>query len=49
LQGLNQLKKEYQIDFSFNKEQSEKLGQKSYDVLVNGVKADELIKKDSLY
>lgn len=47
LQGLNQLKKEYQIDFSFNKEQSEKLGQKSYDVLVNGVKADELIKKDS--
>ncbi|WP_434321261.1 zeta toxin family protein [Haemophilus influenzae] len=47
LQGLNQLKKEYQVDFSFNKEQSEKLGQKSYDVLVNGVRADNLLKKDS--
>nr|WP_252121301.1 type III toxin-antitoxin system ToxN/AbiQ family toxin [Pasteurella multocida] len=39
--------KQYQVDFSFNKEQSEKLGNKSYDVLVNGVKADELQKKDS--
>lgn len=39
--------KEYKIDFSFNKEESEKLGQKSYDVLVNGVRADELLKKDS--
>ncbi|EGT79784.1 putative zeta toxin, P-loop nucleoside triphosphate hydrolase [Haemophilus haemolyticus M21621] len=47
LQRLNQLKKEYQVDFSFNKEQSEKLGQKSYDVLVNGVRADNLLKKDS--
>ena len=47
LQGLNQLKKEYQVDFSFNKEESEKLGQKSYDVLVNGVRADNLLKKDS--
>ncbi|MDG6896391.1 Fic family protein [Volucribacter amazonae] len=40
--------KNYQIDFSFNKEQSEKLGKKSYDVLVNGTKADELLKKDNL-
>ncbi|HHF4125053.1 TPA: Fic/DOC family protein [Haemophilus influenzae] len=40
-------KKEYKIDFSFNKEESEKLGQKSYDVLVNGVRADNLLKKDS--
>ncbi|OBX79649.1 Fic/DOC family protein [Haemophilus aegyptius] len=40
-------KKEYKIDFSFNKEESEKLGQKSYDVLVNGVRADDLLKKDS--
>ncbi|MCK9109237.1 zeta toxin family protein [Haemophilus influenzae] len=47
LQGLNQLEKEYQVDFSFNKEQSEKLSQKSYDVLVNGVRADNLLKKDS--
>lgn len=47
LQGLNQLKKEYQVDFSFNKEESEKLGQKSYDVLVNGVRADNLLKKYS--
>jgi len=39
--------KEYKIDFSFNKEESEKLGQKSYDVLVNGVRADNLLKKDS--
>lgn len=39
--------KEYKIDFSFNKEESEKLGQKSYDVVVNGVRADELLKKDS--
>ncbi|HHF1670621.1 TPA: cell filamentation protein Fic [Haemophilus influenzae] len=39
--------KEYKMDFSFNKEESEKLGQKSYDVLVNGVRADELLKKDS--
>lgn len=39
--------KEYKIDFSFNKEESEKLGQKSYDVLVNGVRADDLLKKDS--
>ena len=38
---------EYKIDFSFNKEESEKLGQKSYDVLVNGVRADNLLKKDS--
>ena len=30
--------KEYKIDFSFNKEESEKLGQKSYDVVVNGVR-----------
>ncbi|AMQ93016.1 fic-1 cell filamentation [Aggregatibacter actinomycetemcomitans] len=41
------LEKEYKIDFSFNKEKSEKLGQKSYDVLVNGVRADDLLKKDS--
>lgn len=47
LQGLNLIKKEYQVDFSFNKEKSEKLGQKSYDVLVNGVRADEYLKKDS--
>lgn len=39
--------KEYKIDFSFNKEESEKLGHKSYDVLVNGVRADNLLKKDS--
>lgn len=39
--------KEYKIDFSFNKEESEKLGQKSYDVFVNGVRADNLLKKDS--
>lgn len=39
--------KEYKIDFSFNKEESEKLGQKSYDVLVNGVRADNLLKKDN--
>ena len=37
----------YQVEFSFNKEQSEKLGQKSYDVLVNGIRADDLLKKDS--
>lgn len=37
----------YNIDFSFNKEQSEKLGQKSYDVLVNGIRSDDLLKKDS--
>ena len=47
LQGLNQLKKEYQVDFYFNKEESEKLGQKYYDVLVNGVRADNLRQKDS--
>ena len=41
------IEKEYKIDFSFNKEESEKLGQKSYDVLVNGVRADNLLKKDS--
>lgn len=39
--------KQYQVDFSFNKELSEKLGKKSYDVLVNGVRSDELLKKDS--
>ena len=37
----------YQVEFSFNKKQSEKLGQKSYDVLVNGIRADDLLKKDS--
>lgn len=41
------LDKKYKIEFSFNKELSENLGQKSYDVLVNGVKANELIKQDS--
>ena len=46
-QHIQKQDKLYQIDFSFNKEQSEKLGNKSYDVLVNGVKADELQKKDS--
>lgn len=39
--------KQYKVEFSFNKEQTEKLGQKSYDVLVNGLRADELLKKDS--
>lgn len=39
--------KVYKIDFSFNRELSEKLGQKSYDALVNGVKANEIIKQDS--
>ena len=39
--------KQYQVDFSFNKELSEKLGKKSYDVLVNGVRSEELLKKDS--
>lgn len=50
LSGLNKginVEKSYQIEFLFNRELSEKLGQKSYDVLVNGVKADELAKKDS--
>lgn len=37
----------YQVDFSYNREFSERIGKKSYDVLVNGVKADELQKKDS--
>ncbi|HHR5929650.1 TPA: type III toxin-antitoxin system ToxN/AbiQ family toxin [Providencia alcalifaciens] len=48
-EGLDKFKEteQYQVEFSFNKEQTENLGQKSYDVLVNGVKADELIKKDS--
>lgn len=39
--------KQYQVDFSFNRQLSEKLGKKSYDVLVNGVRADELLKKDN--
>ncbi|MDO4729467.1 MAG: Fic family protein [Bacteroidota bacterium] len=37
----------YKIEFSFNKELSEKIGQKSYDVLVNGIKSDVLLKRDS--
>ncbi|MEE6076884.1 Fic/DOC family protein [Avibacterium paragallinarum] len=37
----------YQVEFKFNKILSEGLGQKSYDVLVNGVRADELLKKDN--
>ncbi|OOF77127.1 cell filamentation protein Fic [Rodentibacter caecimuris] len=50
LNGLNKkanLEKQYQIEFTYNRELSEKLGQKSYDVLVNGVRADDLLKKDS--
>ncbi|MFZ7203404.1 Fic family protein [Avibacterium avium] len=39
--------KTYQVDFSYNKELSERIGQKSYDVLVDGVKANELIMQDS--
>ncbi|WP_112075778.1 zeta toxin family protein [Haemophilus influenzae] len=49
LNGLNKNateEKNYQIDFTYNRELSEKIGKKSYDVLVNGMKADELLKTD---
>ncbi|KYK76165.1 Fic/DOC family protein, partial [Aggregatibacter actinomycetemcomitans] len=45
--GLENIIEKGLTPLSLNLEKSEKLGQKSYDVLVNGVRADDLLKKDS--
>lgn len=49
LSGLNKdinAEKRYQVEFLFNRGLSEKLGQKSFEVLVNNVKSDSLLQKD---